>query len=144
MKHREDLFPHSNFCSESYLISFAPASIFKMYLSLFLFRLTVLSCSVTPCKERPQTFLINNVPAGKHYLFYLFLVFPFTCSSLRSMNFNSSCKASLSEAVTLPQWGQQHQSTVMFIKMNCHEDDIQLHIYCTVLAQNKKRVAVLS
>lgn len=88
---------------------------------------------------KAQTLLINNVPVDKNYLFFLFLFFAFTCSLLRSMEFNCRGEPSLSGAVTLPQSGQKHWTTVVFIWINDHEDDIQLHMYCTALGQSRIR-----
>lgn len=67
-------------------------------------------------EERPQTHLINNLPEGGNNYFFLFSVFPLLLAvpSLGSMNFNCSSGASLSEAITLPQWRQQDWNTLIF------------------------------
>lgn len=77
MKHSEDLFPHSDLDSESYLISSTPVSIFKIAQSL-----SLLLCSSLPLalrgifKGEKKTFPINNVPVGgKKIIYSLFLYF---------------------------------------------------------------------
>ena len=92
----------------------------------------ILQCLLT---KRPQTFLINNVLAGKKSILSFFFPLLLAVPSLRSMVFNSSNKASLSEAVTLtlPPWVQKHQDTVILLRINGHRDNTLLHIYSTGL-----------
>lgn len=71
MKHREDLFPHSNSHSESYLISVTLLSVLEIALTL---------CSSLPLsfcsafKEKTQKFLINNVPGEKKRIILSFFL----------------------------------------------------------------------
>lgn len=69
MKHREDLFPHSD---ESYLNSFTLVSIFKIVSRSLSLLLLLFLCG----EEKPQTFLINNVPAENiiYSFFFCFLL----------------------------------------------------------------------
>lgn len=135
MKHREDLFPHSNSHSESYLISVTLLSVLEIALTL---------CSSLPLsfcsafKEKTPKFLINNVPGEKKRIIPSFFLSFFVLSLAVLLDRWIPVPAARHpfRALTLPQLGQQHSNTVMIIWMNGHKD-IQLHIYCTALCYSR-------